>query len=156
MAMGIGCHPELLIADEPTTALDVTIQAQVLQLLQQETQMAILLITHNLGIVARLCHRVCVMYAGRIIEEGAVHRIFKSPAHPYTRALMNSVPRLGMREKTLYAIEGKPPNRLDLPTGCSFWPRCSLEYGRCRLDFPPVTLIDGHDYVRCWKYPESH
>ena len=104
MAMGIGCNPQLLIADEPTTALDVTIQAQLLKLLaqiQREYGMAIILITHNLGIVARLCDRVCVMYAGRIVEEGSVRRIFKESSHPYTRALMDSVPRLGMKNKKL-------------------------------------------------------
>ena len=159
MAMGIGCNPELLIADEPTTALDVTIQAQLLTLLQrlqQEFRMAILLITHNLGIVAQLCHRVCVMYAGRIIEEGTVQRIFRSPAHPYTLALMDSVPRLGMKEKKLYSIQGQPPNLLELPTGCSFGPRCPLGDGHCRQNPPPVTNIGDNDYVRCWKYSEQN
>jgi len=155
MAMGVGCNPQLLIADEPTTALDVTIQAQLLKLLeqiQQEYEMAIILITHNLGIVARLCDRVCVMYAGRIVEEGSVRRIFKEPSHPYTRALMDSVPRLGLKEKKLYSIEGQPPNLLYLPTGCSFWPRCTFADDKCQRDFPPVTTIENQDYVRCWKY----
>jgi oligopeptide/dipeptide ABC transporter ATP-binding protein len=155
MAMGVGCNPQLLIADEPTTALDVTIQAQLLKLLeqiQQEYGMAIILITHNLGIVARLCDRVCVMYAGRIVEEGSVRRIFKEPSHPYTRALMDSVPRLGLKEKKLYSIEGQPPNLLYLPTGCSFWPRCSFADDKCQRDFPPITTIENQDYVRCWKY----
>ena len=154
MAMGIGCNPQLLIADEPTTALDVTIQAQLLKLLaqiQREFGMAIILITHNLGLVARLCHRVCVMYAGRIVEEGGVRRIFKEPSHPYTRALMDSVPRLGMKKK-LHSIEGQPPNLLYLPEGCSFRPRCSSAEEKCGRGFPPVTTIDGNDYVRCWLY----
>jgi oligopeptide/dipeptide ABC transporter ATP-binding protein len=155
MAMGVGCNPQLLIADEPTTALDVTIQAQLLKLLeqiQQEFAMAIILITHNLGIVARLCDRVCVMYAGQIVEEGSVRRIFKEPSHPYTRALMDSVPRLGLKEKKLYSIEGQPPNLLYLPAGCSFWPRCTFADDECQHDFPPITTIEGQDYVRCWKY----
>jgi len=153
-AMGIGCNPQLLIADEPTTALDVTIQAQLLKLfgqVQQESGMAIILITHNLGIVARLCDRVCVMYAGRIVEEGSVKRVFKKPAHPYTRALMDSVPRLG-KKKRLFSIEGQPPNLLFLPPGCSFWPRCTLADERCKQEFPSITGIEGDDYVRCWKY----
>lgn len=155
VAMGVGCNPQLLIADEPTTALDVTIQAQLLKLLeqiQQEYEMAIILITHNLGIVARLCDRVCVMYAGRIVEEGSVRRIFKEPSHPYTRALMDSVPRLGLKEKKLYSIEGQPPNLLYLPTGCSFWPRCTFADDKCQRDFPPITTIENQDYVRCWKF----
>lgn len=155
MAMGIGCHPQLLIADEPTTALDVTIQAQLLKLLEQiqkDYGMAIILITHNLGIVARLCDRVCVMYAGRIVEQGRVRRIFKDPSHPYTRALMDSVPRLGMKGKKLYSIEGQPPNLLYLPEGCSFRPRCSFAEGICERTFPPVTPIEGDDYVRCWRF----
>jgi len=155
MAMGIGCHPQLLIADEPTTALDVTIQAQLLKLLQQiqrEYGMAIILITHNLGIVARLCDRVCVMYAGRIVEQGGIRRIFKDPLHPYTKALMDSVPRLGMKEKTLYSIEGQPPNLLNLPAGCSFQPRCTLADEKCQREYPPVTLIDEEDHVRCWRF----
>ncbi|MBL7174813.1 MAG: ABC transporter ATP-binding protein [Desulfobacteraceae bacterium] len=155
MAMGVGCNPQLLIADEPTTALDVTIQAQLLKLLeqiQQEYEMAIILITHNLGIVARLCDRVCVMYAGQIVEEGSVRRIFKEPSHPYTRALMDSVPRLGLKEKKLYSIEGQPPNLLYLPTGCSFWPRCTFADDKCQRDFPPITTIENQDYVRCWKF----
>lgn len=155
MAMGVGCNPQLLIADEPTTALDVTIQAQLLKLLeqiQQEFEMAIILITHNLGIVARLCDRVCVMYAGQIVEEGSVRRIFKEPSHPYTRALMDSVPRLGLKEKKLYSIEGQPPNLLYLPEGCSFWPRCTFADDKCRRDFPPITTIEDLDYVRCWKF----
>jgi oligopeptide/dipeptide ABC transporter ATP-binding protein len=155
MAMGVGCNPQLLIADEPTTALDVTIQAQLLKLLeqiQQEFEMAIILITHNLGIVARLCDRVCVMYAGQIVEEGSVRRIFKDPSHPYTRALMDSVPRLGLKEKKLYSIEGQPPNLLYLPTGCSFWPRCTFTDDKCQRDFPPITTIEDQDYVRCWKF----
>ncbi|MBW1709436.1 MAG: ABC transporter ATP-binding protein [Deltaproteobacteria bacterium] len=153
-AMGISCNPQLLIADEPTTALDVTIQAQLLKLfeqVQQESNMAIILITHNLGIVARLCDRVCVMYAGRIVEDGSVRRIFKEPAHPYTRALMESVPRLG-KKKRLFSIEGQPPNLLFLPTGCSFWPRCSFADEKCKQEYPPITSIEGDDYVRCWQY----
>jgi oligopeptide/dipeptide ABC transporter ATP-binding protein len=155
LAMGISCSPELLIADEPTTALDVTIQAQILSLLEQlkeATGMAIILITHNLGIVARLCHRVAVMYAGRIVEEGRVERIFREPAHPYTQALMASVPRLGMKSRKLYAIEGQPPNMLALPPGCSFWPRCSSKRDECEKEFPPHATIEGEDYVRCWQY----
>ncbi|MBW2622718.1 MAG: ABC transporter ATP-binding protein [Deltaproteobacteria bacterium] len=157
-AMAIGCGPELLIADEPTTALDVTIQAQLLHLLQQlqrESGMAIILITHNLGIVAKLCHRVCVMYAGQIVEEGGVQRIFKDPAHPYTQALMNSVPRLGMKNKQLFSIEGQPPNLLDLPSGCSFQPRCTYATEVCKEEYPPSFSLVGDDYVRCWKFSQG-
>ena len=155
MAMGIGCNPQLLIADEPTTALDVTIQAQLLKLLrviQQDSGMSIILITHNLGIVARLCDRVCVMYAGRVVEEGSVKRIFKEATHPYTKALMNSVPRLGSKEKQLYSIEGQPPNLLTLPPGCSFAPRCEFTEERCQKEYPPVTKIKQDGYVRCWLH----
>ncbi len=157
-AMAIGCGPELLIADEPTTALDVTTQAQLLHLLQQlqqESGMAIILITHNLGIVAKLCHRVCVMYAGQIVEEGGVQRIFKDPAHPYTQALMNSVPRLGMKNKQLFSIEGQPPNLLDLPSGCSFRPRCTYAIEVCKEEYPPSFNLVGNDYVRCWKFSKG-
>lgn len=157
-AMAIACEPRLLIADEPTTALDVTIEAQFLRLLkqiQQESGIALILITHNLGIVARICRRVAVMYAGRIVESGNVHRIFENPAHPYTKGLMDSVPRLGEKKQRLVAIPGQPPDMSTLPPGCSFWPRCEYTQEICRQEYPPETRVGEDGYVRCWLAKEQ-
>jgi len=154
-AMAIAAPPRLLIADEPTTSLDLTIQAQYLNLLkelQQQHRFAMIFVTHNLGIVARMCDRVAVMYAGRIIEIGPVRRIFKTPAHPYTRALLASVPRLAAKGERLTAIEGQPPDLATLAPGCAFASRCAHVMDRCRVDAPPpVTLDDGHT-TRCWLH----
>jgi oligopeptide/dipeptide ABC transporter ATP-binding protein len=154
-AMAIAAPPRLLIADEPTTSLDLTIQSQYLGLLkdlQQQHRLAMIFVTHNLGIVARMCDRVAVMYAGRIAEIGPVRAIFREPAHPYTRALVASIPRLGRRRGHLTAIEGQPPDLAALPAGCSFAPRCPAAMDRCRVEAPPAfALGDGH-LARCWLH----
>ncbi|HEX2485827.1 MAG TPA: ABC transporter ATP-binding protein [Myxococcota bacterium] len=151
IAMALACGPALLVADEPTTALDVTIQAQILELLrslQRETGMAVLLITHSLGVVARFAQRVAVMYAGEIVEEAPVRDLFAAPAHPYTRALLRALPRPGARGK-LAAIEGTVPAPQDLPPGCAFADRCPEALARCAGEPPPVVPVDGRP-VRCW------
>jgi oligopeptide/dipeptide ABC transporter ATP-binding protein len=148
IAMSIANSPSLLIADEPTTALDVTIQAQVLEVLkrvQAETQAATILITHDLGIVAELCERVIVMYGGKIVEHGDVHTIFQNPRHPYTIGLMDSLPKLTEDEEWLRPIPGQPPSLINRPPGCAFHPRCFLSQGRlpCREEVPALRTIDG-------------
>jgi oligopeptide/dipeptide ABC transporter ATP-binding protein len=152
-AMAIAAPPRLLIADEPTTSLDLTIQAQYLGLLkelQQRHRFALIFVTHNLGIVAKICDRVAVMYAGRIVEMGPVRRLFTRPAHPYSRALLESIPRLGARAERLTAIEGQPPDLARLPGGCAFAPRCPHVMERCRVEAPPERPVgDGH-VARCW------
>jgi len=157
-AMAIAAPPRLLIADEPTTSLDLTIQAQYLNLLkdlQQQHRLAMIFVTHNLGIVARMCDRVAVMYAGRIVEMGPLRTIFREPAHPYTRALLASVPRLGTRTEQLTAIEGQPPDLATLSPGCAFAPRCAHATGRCRTESrPPITPGSRH-MARCWLHAES-
>jgi peptide/nickel transport system ATP-binding protein len=151
-AMAIACSPRLLIADEPTTALDVTIQVQMMALLksiQRDTKVGIILITHDLSIVAGLCHRIAVMYAGRIVETGKVRDIYKNPAHPYTQALLEAIPHLGQKRDRLAAIPGQPPSLLDPPTGCRFAPRCPKRMSICD-EYPAATDIgDGH-VVNCW------
>jgi oligopeptide/dipeptide ABC transporter ATP-binding protein len=151
-AIGISCEPRLLIADEPTTSLDLTIQAQYLHLLrelQREHGLALIFITHNLGIVAKMCDQLAVMYAGRVVESGPVSRIFNAPAHPYTRALLNSIPRMGDPDQRLTAIDGQPPNLAALPPGCAFTPRCPQADARCR-DAPPSFAPEQGRIVRCW------
>jgi oligopeptide/dipeptide ABC transporter ATP-binding protein len=151
-AMGISTSPSLIIADEPTTALDVTIQGQFLALMRElraKERLSVLWVTHDLGVVAQVCDRVNVMYAGRIVESGDVRRIFASPAHPYTRSLMASVPVLGNKQKRLYQIEGQPPNLLNLPPGCPFYDRCPLRMDICRDEYPAATPI-GDGFVHCW------
>jgi oligopeptide/dipeptide ABC transporter ATP-binding protein len=152
-AMAISAPPRLLLADEPTTSLDLTIQAQYLRLLkelQARHRLAMIFVTHNLGIVAKMCDRVAVMYAGRIVEAGAVETIFHAPRHPYTRALLESVPRLGESTEWLTAIEGQPPDLAALPPGCAFAPRCPRAMERCRAEEPPeFTRAPGHS-SRCW------
>jgi oligopeptide/dipeptide ABC transporter ATP-binding protein len=152
-AIAISCEPRLLIADEPTTSLDVTIQAQYLKLLrdiQREHGLALIFITHNLGIVARMCDSVAVMYAGRVIESGPVRQIFNAPAHPYTQALIESIPRLGGGPERLTAIDGQPPDLAVLPRGCSFQARCPRVVDRCREDEPAVTNLTAEHNARCW------
>jgi oligopeptide/dipeptide ABC transporter ATP-binding protein len=161
IAMAVSCVPELLIADEPTTALDVTIQAQILDLLrdlQAKLETSIILITHDLGIVAEMCQRVAVMYAGRIVEEAAVEEIFENPKHPYTIGLIGSVPVLGEIKETLDVIPGTVPNLINLPPGCQFAARCRprVEKGLtiCEQREPELKpLTEGHA-VRCWLYQE--
>jgi oligopeptide/dipeptide ABC transporter ATP-binding protein len=154
-AMAIAAPPRLLIADEPTTSLDLTIQAQYLQLLeelQRKHGLAMIFITHNLGIVSKICDRVAVMYAGRIVEMGPVRQIFTSPAHPYTRALLESIPRLGARTSRLTAIEGQPPDLARLPPGCAFAPRCPQVMERCRVEAPPEMTVAPGQVARCWLH----
>jgi oligopeptide/dipeptide ABC transporter ATP-binding protein len=147
-------RPRVLIADEPTTALDVTIQAQYLRLLkrvQAETGVSIIFITHDMGVVAKMCDRAVVMYAGRIVEHGTVRELFNSPTHPYTQALLASVPKIDQKVERLYSIEGQPPALFDLPEGCRFAPRCQYADDRCRAEYPPTyTSPTGHD-VTCWR-----
>src|SRR6185369_16189583 len=134
-AIGMSCEPRLLIADEPTTSLDLTIQAQYLNLLrelQRAHGLALIFITHNLGIVAKMCDQLAVMYAGRVVEQGPVSRIFNAPAHPYTKALLGSIPRMSDNRRQLTAIDGQPPDLSSLPAGCSFAPRCPAAFARCR------------------------
>jgi oligopeptide/dipeptide ABC transporter ATP-binding protein len=157
-AIAIACGPRLLIADEPTTSLDVTIQAQYLKLLrdiQREHGLAMIFITHNLGIVARMCDHVAVMYAGRLVEAGPVRTIFDAPAHPYTRALIESIPRFGDTAGRLTAIEGQPPDPAALPPGCAFHPRCPLAIERCRAEAPPETRVAAQHRARCWLAAEA-
>jgi oligopeptide/dipeptide ABC transporter ATP-binding protein len=152
-AIGISCEPRLLIADEPTTSLDLTIQAQYLSLLrdlQREHGLALIFITHNLGIVARMCDQLAVMYAGRVVESGPVSAIFNGPAHPYTEALLNSIPRMSDGRTRLTAIEGQPPDLSALPRGCAFAPRCPAAFDRCHKEAPPEFNLAGGRTARCW------
>jgi oligopeptide/dipeptide ABC transporter ATP-binding protein len=152
-AMAISSPPRLLIADEPTTSLDLTIQAQYLRLLkdlQARHRLAMIFVTHNLGIVARMCDRVAVMYAGRIVEAGPVEAVFAAPRHPYTRALLASVPRLGAETEWLTAIDGQPPDLAALPPGCAFAPRCAHAMERCRAEAPPQLELGAGRTSRCW------
>jgi oligopeptide/dipeptide ABC transporter ATP-binding protein len=154
IAMAMSCDPDIVIADEPTTALDVTIQAQLLELLQQQVtnqRTALLLITHNLGVVARYADRVNVMYAGRIVESASADDIYAAPRHPYTRGLLRSVPRLDQPAAARLApIEGQPPNPLELPRGCAFHPRCPLAIDRCRVEAPPLASVGNDHLAACW------
>jgi oligopeptide/dipeptide ABC transporter ATP-binding protein len=157
-AIALSCEPGVIIADEPTTALDVTIQLQYLRLLkdiQAETGLAIIFITHDFGVVARMCDRVAVMYAGRIVENGPVREIFNEPSHPYTRALIDSVPKLEERTERLYSIEGQPPLLSNLPEGCRFADRCEFARDKCYAEYPPsYTVKEGHT-ADCWRLDES-
>lgn len=152
-AMAIACTPRLLIADEPTSNLDVTIQVQMMELfrdIQRETGVGIILITHDLGVAAGICHRIAVMYAGRVVETGDVRTVYRRPAHPYTRALLDSIPHLGQRRRRLYSIGGQPPSLIDPPKGCRFAARCTRAQDMCRAEYPPeVTLSPGHR-TACW------
>jgi oligopeptide/dipeptide ABC transporter ATP-binding protein len=152
-AIGISCRPRLLIADEPTTSLDLTIQAQYLNLLrelQRAHGLALIFITHNLGIVAKMCDRLAVMYAGRVVEAGPVRRVFDAPAHPYTRALLNAIPRMSDAEQRLTAIDGQPPDLSALPPGCAFAPRCPWAVARCRAEAPPTFSPEPDRITQCW------
>jgi oligopeptide/dipeptide ABC transporter ATP-binding protein len=152
-AIAISCSPRLLIADEPTTSLDLTIQAQYLNLLrdlQRQHELALIFITHNLGIVAKMCDQVAVMYAGRLVEWGPVTRIFDAPAHPYTQALLGSIPRMSDSRERLTAIEGQPPDLAAPPPGCAFHPRCPHAMAQCREQAPPETGLAPRHTTRCW------
>ncbi|MCL2549032.1 MAG: ABC transporter ATP-binding protein [Symbiobacteriaceae bacterium] len=153
IAMALACNPSLLIADEPTTALDVTVQAQILDLLRKlkdELGMAILLITHDLGVVAEMAERVAVMYAGRLVEEGKVGDLFASPLHPYTEGLLSSIPRMDQVSEKLNVIKGSVPNPAHLPAGCRFAPRCPYAWDRCYSDEPAIETINTRK-VACWR-----
>jgi len=151
IAMGLSCNPDLLIADEPTTALDVTIQAQILELikrLRQEFDSAIVLITHDMGVVADIADRVVVMYAGRIVEQGTKNELFRNPQHPYTWGLLNSIPRLDRpKSRRLSTIPGQPPSMLALPSGCRFRPRCAYAFDRCATEDPMLEARVGEDHL---------
>ncbi len=152
-AIALAGGPRLIIADEPTTNLDVTIQAQYLNLLrdiQRETRVGLIFVTHNLGIVAKMCDKLAVMYAGRIVEQGSVREIFRNPQHPYTKALLGSVPKIGSKEP-LFAIPGQPPNLAALPQGCYFHPRCPEVMDRCKVEEPPVFTPGDGWKATCWQ-----
>jgi peptide/nickel transport system ATP-binding protein len=150
--MAIACSPRLLIADEPTSALDVTIQVQMMELfreLQRDSGVGIILITHDLGVAAGICHRIAVMYAGRVVESGDVREIFRNPAHPYTRGLLNSIPHLGRKRRRLETIAGQPPSLVDPPKGCRFAARCPQRMPRCD-DYPPSFEVTRGHKAACW------
>ena len=157
-AIGISCNPAVLIADEPTTSLDATIQAQYLRLLrelQESTGVGIIFITHDFGIVAKMCDRVAVMYAGKIVEQGNVRQIFNNPQHPYTEALINSVPKMEENVERLYSIPGNPPNLWELETECSFADRCPKVMDKCREAYPPTYEIGQGQVAACWLLEEN-
>ncbi|HWU05511.1 MAG TPA: ABC transporter ATP-binding protein [Streptomyces sp.] len=156
IAMALALEPDLIIADEPTTALDVTVQAQVMELLaelRRELNMGLILITHDLGVVADVADRIAVMYAGRIVETSPVHDLYRAPAHPYTKGLLKSIPRLDQKGQELYAVKGLPPNLLHIPPGCAFHPRCPMAQAVCRTDVPPLHTVSEERRSAChfWK-----
>ena len=159
IAMALSCNPQLLIADEPTTALDVTVQAQILELikeLQAQFHMAVLYITHDLGVIAEVCDKVAVMYLGRVVEYGSVRDIFYNPLHPYTVRLLKSMPKMGRKRDRLEAIEGNVPIPLDPPVQCGFVDRCSEAMeGRCEVAVPALIEVDAHHWVRCYLHNEA-
>jgi len=160
IAMALACNPKLILADEPTTALDVTIQAQILELLrrlQNERGLSVMLITHDLGVVAENADVVAVMYAGRVVEYGSVVDVFRNPLHPYTRGLFASMPVLGRSQRRLETIPGNVPNPVDFPSGCPFHPRCSAMQGdsRCSGVEPPLLEVADKHWVACW-HTEGH
>ena len=159
IAMGLSCNPDILIADEPTSALDVTIQAQILDLMQDLTHRlgtAVILITHSLGVVAGVCDTIVVMYAGRIVERGTTEDIFYDTKHPYTQGLIKSVPRLDRDDEgRLFSIEGQPPNVVDLPDCCPFYPRCRKALPVCKNRYPPVVRFSGTHHAACWLYAQK-
>ena len=158
-AMVLSCQPDLIIADEPTTALDVTVQAQFLRLfkeIQQQSKLSMIVVTHDFGIVAKVCDKLAVMYAGRIVESADVREIFNSAAHPYTIALLNSLPKMNEKVTKLYSIDGQPPELNNLPPGCAFAPRCPSAQPICQQQYPPqIEVADGHQ-VSCWLVDEGN
>ncbi|MDI6725645.1 MAG: ABC transporter ATP-binding protein [Smithellaceae bacterium] len=154
IAMGLSCNPRLLIADEPTTAVDVTIQAQLLEVIKELTARlgtSVIIITHNLGVVARYVNRMAVMYAGRIVESGTARDVYGKPSHPYTIGLLASVPRLDKpRTSRLVPVEGQPPNLVNLPPGCAFYPRCTFKMERCASERPELRLVGEGHHTACW------
>lgn len=158
IAMALACQPQILIADEPTTALDVTIQAQILDLirdLNESMHTSVLFITHDLGVVSELCDTVIVMYTGHIVEKAPVRELFKDPKHPYTIGLMNAIPKITKDRPPLETIEGMVPNPTERIYGCSFWPRCPHATERCKQEKPPIINISEERQVRCWLYVDS-
>ncbi len=158
IAMALSCNPKLLIADEPTTALDVTIQAQILDLMvemKDGLDASVLLITHDLGVVAQTCDHVVVIYAGRVVESATVEALFAKPAHPYTQGLLGSIPARHETKERLTEIEGMVPGLLDLPTGCSFHPRCPEAMDRCRTESPELAPVDSKTSTACWLYKKE-
>lgn len=158
IAMALACNPMLIIADEPTTALDVTIQAQVLELmieLQNKYNTSMIMITHDLGIVAEICDHVAIMYAGSVIEYGTVEKLYTDPKHPYTRGLFASIPTLDADEESLHVIKGTPPNPVDLPTGCKFHPRCEFATERCKCEVPKMIDLDDSHCVSCFLFDKG-
>jgi oligopeptide/dipeptide ABC transporter ATP-binding protein len=156
IAMALSCNPKLLLADEPTTALDVTIQAQILEImarLSRELGTAVIIITHNLGVVARYADRVNVMYAGKIIESATAKELYANPRHPYTLGLLKSVPRLDQARKSkLDPIEGVPPDLINVPNGCPFYPRCAYRVDRCKEEMPPLMKVAEKHVAACWEW----
>jgi len=153
-AIAMSCRPRVLIADEPTTALDATIQAQYIALfedIQAKTNVAIIFITHDFGVVARICDRVGVMYAGKFVEKAPTRDIFKAPKHPYTAALISSVPQLDRKDERLFSIEGQPPSMMRLPPGCRFAPRCTVAMDICKQQEPPEVMLSDNHSVSCWR-----
>lgn len=158
IAIAMACHPKLLICDEPTTALDVTVQAQILELmtkLKQETEMGIIMITHDLGVVAEVCDRVIVMYGGKVVEQAPVIELFKNPKHPYTRGLMDSIPKLGVRKQILGSIPGTVPAAEDMPAGCRFADRCSKVMDICKSKVPPMKEVGNDHTTACWLFDQK-
>lgn len=160
IAMALSCNAKVLIADEPTTALDVTIQAQILELIKDlsvKLGTAVIIITHDLGVVAGMCDKVCVMYAGRIVEKSDTDDLYANPAHPYTEGLIMSVPRMDIAHKKdrLFSIEGQPPNVIDLPPCCPFHPRCHKDMEICKHAYPPTKLVGTNHEVSCWLYADE-
>ncbi len=154
IAMALACEPQLLIADEPTTALDVTIQAQILDLLaelQERLNVAVLLISHDLGVVAQVCNRISVMYAGKIVESGPAEGVFSKPGHPYAAGLLRSTPRVDLVQDRLVGIDGSPPDLIDPPDGCPFHPRCPIAEDKCVDEMPPLEAFEGGREVACWR-----
>ncbi len=157
IAMALALEPDIIIADEPTTALDVTVQAQVMQLLsdlQREMRMGLILITHDMGVVADVADKICVMYAGHAVEQADVYEIYERPAHPYTKALLESIPRVDQKGQELTVIKGLPPALVDPPPGCSFHPRCAFARDRCTTDEPPLYQVPGNRLSACHYWEE--
>ena len=157
IAMALALKPDIIIADEPTTALDVTVQAQVMQLLadlQQEMRMGLILITHDMGVVADVADKICVMYAGNAVEQADVYQVYESPAHPYTKALLESIPRVDQKGQQLTVIKGLPPALVSPPPGCAFHPRCAFARDNCKVDVPPLYTVPGGRSSACHYWEE--
>ncbi|CEO07932.1 ABC transporter ATP-binding protein [Paraclostridium sordellii] len=159
IAIALSCNPKLLIADEPTTALDVTIQSQILDLMKNiksKFNTSIMLITHDLGVVAEMCDKVVVMYAGKVVEIGSVYDIFKNPKHPYTKGLLKSTPSFLQNSNKLYSIPGQVPNPIDIPDYCYFSERCEKTFDKCKINIPPLRSMPNKQKVACWLYEEEY